>query len=451
MKFSCSNIVLFVRFLEFLILPILIQGYFAPLFNRQKINTATNIKRDIVLPHFSPDYFWGLNRVAFSLLPLAPGPRRKTLFEEIVKDQVWTLDQVQGIVNVNVPVRSTIIKLSQGGLFVYNPVAPTNECIRYIKQLENQHGPVKYIVLGSLGLEHKSLAASFSQYFPKSQVFLQPGQWSFPINLPDSFLGFPFGKRLQAIPFNKSEAPWMEDFDYEVLGPLRFKSVGGFGETAFFHRKTGTLLVTDTIVRVPNNPPAILTEDPRAILFHSRDDMLDDVEDTEVARQRGWRRMALFSLVFFPGGIAVKGFLETFKLLPLVSTTAKLLGRGAIPLSGGLYPWRWEKAEVKNFKALQGGLLVAPILRELILNREPEAVLAWADKISQSWSIKRIIPCHFENNILASSKDFRKAFQFLEAKPKSSLSPQPLDEDSALLRAASEQLTRFGVVAPPKV
>lgn len=447
-----TNNTVFIKILGILTLPIIIHGYWNQFFNPQKVNTVSNVRREISLPPFSPDYFWNLNRVAFSLLPLAPGPRRKTIFEEVLKGQIWTLDQIQGIVNVNVPVRSTIVKLSQGGLFVYNPVAPTNECIRYIKQLESQHGPVKYIVLGSLGLEHKSLAASFSQYFPQSQVYLQPGQWSFPINLPDCFLGFPIGKRLQMIPFNKSDAPWMEDFDYEVLGPLRFKSVGGFGETAFFHRKTGTLLVTDTVIRVPNNPPAIVTDDPRAILFHSRDDMLDDVEDTEIARQRGWRRMVLFSLVFVPGGIAVKGFLETLKLLPRVTPTARLLGKGAIPISGGLYPWRWEKNEVKNFKALQGGVLVAPILRELILNREPEAVLSWADKISQSWSIKRIIPSHFENNIGATSKDFRKAFEFLVAKDMTSIAyPRPLDEDSSLLRAASDLLTKLGVVAPARV
>jgi hypothetical protein len=34
------------------------------------------------------------------------------------------------------------------------------------------------------------------------------------------------------------------------VGPLKFKSVGGFGETAIFHRETKTLLVTDTVVKV---------------------------------------------------------------------------------------------------------------------------------------------------------------------------------------------------------
>lgn len=46
---------------------------------------------------------FGLGKIAFSLLPLTPETvgRRKTLLTEIVKDSVWTLDQIQGIINVN--------------------------------------------------------------------------------------------------------------------------------------------------------------------------------------------------------------------------------------------------------------------------------------------------------------------------------------------------------------
>ena len=49
-----------------------------------------------------------------------------------------------------------------------------------------------------------------------------------------------------------------------------------------------------------------LQEDPRALLYHSRDSIADEVEDTPDARRRGYRRMALFSLVFFPAGIQVR-------------------------------------------------------------------------------------------------------------------------------------------------
>ena len=405
----------------------------------------------IQLPTSSPKYYWDLSRVAFSLLPLAPGARRKTIFSEVVKGSVWTADQLQGIVNVNVPVRGVIIRLKSGGLLVYNPVAPTGEVLSYMRELEEAHGPVRHIVLGSLGLEHKALCGPFTRYFPQAQCWQQPGQWSFPANLPSFFFGFPL-RRLRDIPADGTN-PWAEDFDIAVLGPLKFKSVGGFGETAMFHRQSKTLLVTDAILKVGSVAPPIILEDPRAVLFHSRDDMLDAVRDTEEARRIGWRRMVLFGLFFFPSGIRVSGIVETFKKLPDVDPAARLLGVGALP-AAGLYPWSWQpRGEEKNFAALQEGLLVAPILRKLILNREPERVLKWVDAICQ-WGFTRIIPSHFENDVRATAKDVRLAYQFLQPRTRgarAAAGARGLREDYSLLNTLSEVFTRLGVVAPPQV
>lgn len=57
---------------------------------------------------------WPLGKVAFSLLPLAGSyTRRATVMEEVVKDTIWTMDQIQGVVNVNVPVRMTVVKVRE--------------------------------------------------------------------------------------------------------------------------------------------------------------------------------------------------------------------------------------------------------------------------------------------------------------------------------------------------
>ena len=492
------------------------------LFSNQRIRPNHPSKIDstlsrgpISLPDSDKKYFWVLSNVAFSLLPIAPGVRRKTLMTEVVKDTIWTLDQTQGIINVNVPVRSTIIKLKSGGLFIYNPVAPTPECVSIVRALEQEHGCVRHIVLGTLGLEHKALAGPFSQYFKTAEVWLQPGQWSFPFNIPSSLLGFPTEKRLKSIPLqadvtigangrfgqpsygnaNSTDSkrrgavgsPWGDEFEFAVLGPLRFKSVGAFGETAVLHRPTQTLLVTDAVVRVADRPAPILEEDPRALLFHSRDRMLDAVEDSPEARLRGWRRMALFGLVFFPANIRVSGVVETLSKVPKLTPDVNLLGQGVIPIAGGLYAWSWPESEEHSFHALQGGLLVAPVLRKLILNREPEAVLHWADTVS-SWPIKRVIPCHLENDVKASGREFRRAFDFLEVKWRGSSNsdksggwgvskgiriaqprlwlgatgrtaagktsyhpPTPAEADLALLTKLSDILTKLGIVAPAKV
>lgn len=58
---------------------------------------------DSLAPAKSADTEFSLGRFAFSLIPLSPEAvgRRKTIFTEVVKGQIWTLDQVQGIINVN--------------------------------------------------------------------------------------------------------------------------------------------------------------------------------------------------------------------------------------------------------------------------------------------------------------------------------------------------------------
>lgn len=403
------------------------------------------------MPSYSPTLDWKLQPFAFSLLPLAPGARRKTIKEEIIKDSIWTFDQIQGIVNVNTPVRSTVIKLKEGGLFVYNPVGPTDEYIAMMRDLEERYGVVKYIVLGSLGLEHKAFAGPFSKYFKNAEIFLQPGQWSFPVNLPSRLFGFSPLADIKEIPISSKDAPWSGDLDHITLQKLKFKSVGGFGETAFLHKQTGTLLVTDAVVKVEADAPAIIQEDPRALLFHARDTMTDVVVDNKETRRKGWRRMVLFGLVFYPSGIEVSGVKESFDNLKEVNDDMKELGKGAIPINGGLYPWSWVRSEDKNFKALQGsGLFVAPILTKLILDREPRKVLAWVDMVSK-WPIKRIIPCHYANNIKAGGKEFRKAFSFLDSNNKSPSAGAPLKEDLALLDGVSDIFTKLGVVAKSEV
>jgi hypothetical protein len=127
-------------------------------------------------PPFDSHLYWPLGKVAFSLLPLAGGSRRATVQETIVPNKIWTHDQIQGIVNVNVPVRQTTIALqNSGGLWVHNPVAPTLQHLQQMKQLEQDHGPVQHIVLGTVALEHKATFGAFARKFPKATVWIQPG------------------------------------------------------------------------------------------------------------------------------------------------------------------------------------------------------------------------------------------------------------------------------------
>jgi len=65
----------------------------------------------------------------------------------------------------------------------------------------------------SLWLEHKVFVGPFARSFPNVQVFVAPNRWSFPLNLPLSWLGFP-GRRTQVL---CADAPLASEFDYAVL------------------------------------------------------------------------------------------------------------------------------------------------------------------------------------------------------------------------------------------
>lgn len=369
---------------------------------------------------------------------------------EVVPAQIWTLDQLQGIVNINVPVRTTIIKLKAGGLWLHNPVAPTPECLELVASLEREHGRVKYIVLSTVALEHKATAGPFSQFFPQAEVWLQPGQWSFPVQLPMEDFGFrgtidaPYAARpLYTLPKRSEDTPWSDEIEQAMLGTFKFKAVGAYGETAFFHKLTRTLLVTDTVVKVGREPPEIVAEDPRPLLFHARNSATDIVTDTPEARRRGWRRMCQFGLCFFPASIQVSSVGQALDDIGRVPDGMRPLSAGAVPLD--LYPWVWGD-DTQNFEVLTGGVFVPPILQKLILNREAEATLAWADRVSE-WPFQRIIPGHLENDIQVTPQEFRKAFTFLETGAAQGVGPT--EADFKLLTNASKILTDLGVIAPP--
>lgn len=433
----------------------------------------------IASPAFDKATTWPLGTIAFSLLPLVgTSTRRATVEQTIVKDQIWTHDQIQGVVNVNVPVRQTVVKLSKeagGGLLIYNPVAPTPQLLTMIQNLEEKHGPVRHLVLGTVALEHKATFGAFASMFPKATVWLQPGQWSFPLPVAPEWLGVvQRGPRLREIPpsdrnedlikinrqyayyANKDPRPeWASDFEWESLGPLEFKSVGAFSETAMFHKSSKTLLITDTVVSVTKEPPKIIQEDPRAMLFHARDSIEDVVEDTPENRQKGWRRMVQFGLVFFPSQIEVVNAGKAISQASKIDKRMKPLGEGAVPFS--LYPWTWHEndADEKNFEAISqnGKIFCPPILTKLILDREPTKTLEWANKVANRFPFERLITCHLNNDVKATPDDFREAFAVLASEPKSGnvKGQRPLAEDLALLQKASDLLTDFGVVDASQV
>ena len=388
---------------------------------------------------------WGL----WFLLPIYPYQQRATLRQEVVKDQIWIFDQPHGFLYAVVPIRMTIIKLQKGGLLVYCPIAPTQECIKLVRELEAQHGEVKYIIHStSSGLEHKIFVGPFARRFPSAQVWCVPKQWSFPLNLPLSWLGFP-RRRTYTLPLDWRKSPLADEFEYQIVD-IKL-SAGFFAELALLHKSSQTLLVTDTVVQIPRQPPAVIELDSFPLLFHARETALENLEDNALNRLKGWQRICLFALYFRPSMI------ETISINKLLTEARKAPNRSRANYFG-LYPFRWRANWFQSFEALVSRdiPLVAPILQTLILPQDIDKVRSWLNKIS-NWQFKQIIPAHFSAPIQATPQQFREAFSFLEDEPDSykklylSGYEQIFRQDCTFIQALEETLVKLKIAKASKL
>jgi hypothetical protein len=365
-------------------------------------------------------------------LPLYPYSQRRTLRTEIIADWAWSFEQIQGVLYVVTPLRMTVIRLIEGGLLVYAPIAPTVECLRLVNELVDQYGAIQHIILPTLsGLEHKVFVGPFARHYPLATVYVAPGQWSFPLNLPLSWLGLPAG-RTKVL---GNENPFGDRFDYTMLGPIDLK-LGKFGEVVLFDRQLKILLVTDTVLSIPEQPPAIVQLDPYPLLFHAREQVSEPILDTPAQRLQGWQRIVLFTFYFRPSAVKI-------------SSPGQALGSlftapdRSLRALGGLYPFQWQENWEKSFQTIQGQgrLLVAPILQQLILNRDPQQTEDWIDRVTQ-WDFQQIVPCHLQAPIAATPAEFRAAFDFL-------LQGRQLpDADFQLLQDIDKSLEKIGIIPP---
>jgi hypothetical protein len=357
---------------------------------------------------------------------------------EVVPDTIWTFDQYQGIFYVVVPIRMTVVKLRPSGLLVYSPIAPTAECIQLMRSLEAKHGPVRYIILSTTtGIEHKVFVGPFARKFPQAQIYVAPNQWSFPVDLPLSWLGLPPARTATLPP--EARLPFGDQFDFAILGPIKL-GLGPFVEVALFHRESRTLLLTDSLVSVPFEPPAVHDLDPYPLLFHARDRADEPMVDTPENRRKGWHRIALFAFFFRPSSLDVPTLREAFKesrQAPDRSPKAYF----------GFYPFRWEADWQASFMALHGGgrPFVAPVLQTLIFNRDITAMSQWIDQVT-CWQFEQVIPCHLEAPISIGPEEFRDAFRFISDGQRSDR-PLP-DRDFEFLKELEAGLVKRGITPP---
>ena len=383
----------------------------------------------------------------------APGSTRATLRRELVPGRIWSFEQVQGVIFVHVPVRMTVVRLDSGGLFVYAPVAPTTECLRLLAELEAVHGDVKHILLPTLAIEHKAFAGAFAEKRPAATLWVAAGQYSFPLDLPLLLQGFPRGTRTLPPEADAAQVPWAAQLPYKELGPLNEK-IGGFAEVVVFDQPTLSLLVTDLVVAISEEPPAIIAEnDVRALLYHSRDGPTEQAVDTPAARKQGYQKICLFACYFQSSTLDVPaepdGTLEGAKAFfrsafpPEVPAAVRALGWK------GFIAWRWQAGWPTTFDALRygGRPFVPPILQELVLNREPKKVLAFAERVAADFAFTTIIPAHFDAVVPATPEVWLDAFRPFGPTGTKYAGALPT-ADLAFLRAFEDTLVRAGTIRP---
>ena len=334
------------------------------------------------------------------LLPLYPYGRKRTIFRELVPNQIWSFEQLQGIYYVAVPVRLLVVRV-KNELMIINPLPPTDELLRDIDVLVKKIGPVKTIVLPTAsGLEHKIGLPALARAFPNAKIWVCPGQFSFPFQLPFDWLG---------IPSDRTNILLADGFPYEdfcewiSLGPIDI-GLARFQEICCFHKPSKSLLVTDALVGIEETPPELFDLDPTPLLFHSRDKGSEELIDTPMARRKGWLRLVLFASYLMPEKLEIPKIKEIFGN----SFKPNLRNKRA---HFGIYPFSWQKGWELSAMKIVGKktplIQIAPVLERLVFPRARKAYISWLNKVESLQGISWLISAHYCGKVRFSKYEMK--------------------------------------------
>jgi hypothetical protein len=277
---------------------------------------------------------------------------------------------------------------------VHAPLAPTEEFFELVEACADGPESIAHVVVPTYALEHKVFVKDALGRWPNARLWTAPGQFSFPVrSVPDDYV---WGTSVSGVlrysdeHVSRSQIPWIDEIQFETLTAGTFRlgfSPVTFYETAFYHKSSKTLIVTDALAQVQSETPEL--NDPAKLLLISKRSTADELpQDTPSARQIGWEKTALLVSYFFPEHEELD------------------------PDRAGIVTWTdgWHD----NFKALAGRLIVPPVVRTLIYAQNPARVREWVDRVAARWDFDQIVPAHFQAPIQASPRDFARAFAFLE-------------------------------------
>lgn len=162
-----------------------------------------------------------------------------------VADDLWIVDggPVRPM-GMALPVRMTVIRLSDGGLLLHSPTRYTPELAAALAAL----GPVRHLVAPTVA--HWAFLAEWQRAVPDALCWAVPA-------LRDRSQPREAGVRIDAVLGDVAPDAWADTIEQGIVRG------GGFEEAWFFHRGSRTLILTDL---VENLDPAKLTPMSAAVM-----------------------------------------------------------------------------------------------------------------------------------------------------------------------------------------
>ncbi|HEY1708673.1 MAG TPA: DUF4336 domain-containing protein [Rhizomicrobium sp.] len=140
-------------------------------------------------------------------------------------EEIWIADgPTADVAGFRYPTRMAVLRLGDGALFVWSPIALTDELCAGVAAL----GSVRYLVAPN-ALHHLFLA-EWKRAFPQALLYAPPG-------LRAKRKDLAFDADLDA-----ALLPWADEIDQVAVGGNLIAT-----EVVFFHRKSCTVLFTDLI------------------------------------------------------------------------------------------------------------------------------------------------------------------------------------------------------------
>ena len=142
-----------------------------------------------------------------------------------IHDQLWVHEDSMKLGPTTLPLRMTIVRLTNGGLWVHSPTALSAELKRDVDAL----GTVSTLVAPNNA--HNLWLLEWDSAYPDANVYVARG---IPKKLP-ALADYRF---IDA----QAQALWSDDLVLENMGGVPF-----FDESAFLHRASKSLIVTDIV------------------------------------------------------------------------------------------------------------------------------------------------------------------------------------------------------------